>query len=371
MDTSRRTDSLGLTRQCPRPGRFVSSGGAPGKNLTKSFRDACRKSTDLGAAGIICSSQHSHNLRQSAGSMKRLNPLWLPFGIALMLASCSDDEGDSEPVSDDDEASTDDDSDEDDSDGDDGADSDDESSVDGGDSDDDNDPDEESSDAGSADAGGEETEEVFDDGPVTSDDFSAPRLDTRLWRVVDPVGDGTVTLAGTGTDDAHLVLSIPGGTAHDSWDQGNDSLRLMQDAEDTDFSVEAKFVSEPSAQFQTQGILVEEDEANYVRFSVHSEEGVLKAFIATLRDDVPDVRRELTIPETGESYLRLEREGSEWTAVISVNGQDFDPIVTFEFDMGVTAAGVFVGNAEPEPVEYTALVDYFFDNDVPIIPEDG
>src|SRR5262245_43041557 len=46
-------------------------------------------------------------------------------------------------------------------------------------------------------------------GPV-SDDFDSTSLNTGLWTVVNPVGNGTVSLNGT-----DAVLSLPAGTAHD------------------------------------------------------------------------------------------------------------------------------------------------------------
>ena len=54
---------------------------------------------------------------------------------------------------------------------------------------------------------------------ITADDFNTGSLDTQLWNVVDPQGDGTVSLVGAGTPDAHLLLSVPTGTLHDAWTQ--------------------------------------------------------------------------------------------------------------------------------------------------------
>ena len=43
------------------------------------------------------------------------------------------------------------------------------------------------------------------------------------WSVIDPVGDGTVSVPGTGVAE----LSVPAGTAHDAWGT-NGALRISQ-----------------------------------------------------------------------------------------------------------------------------------------------
>ena len=74
------------------------------------------------------------------------------------------------------------------------------------------------------------------------------------WTVEDPIGDGSVTLAG-----GQLSLSVSSGVNHDVWSSGNDALRVMQTAANVDFEMEVKFDSMPSQQYQLQGILVEQD----------------------------------------------------------------------------------------------------------------
>ena len=66
-----------------------------------------------------------------------------------------------------------------------------------------------------------------------SDDFNRPSLGST-WSVVDPQGDGTVSMTGAGTSDARLSLSVPGGVAHDAFNTDN-ALRVMQPAANQDF----------------------------------------------------------------------------------------------------------------------------------------
>ena len=91
-------------------------------------------------------------------------------------------------------------------------------------------------------------------------------LNTSLWTIVDPVGDGTVELAGSGTIDAHLLLSVPQGSVHNAWSGGNQTVRLMQMASDEDMQLEVKFESVPTERYQFQGIIVEQDADNYLRY---------------------------------------------------------------------------------------------------------
>ena len=55
---------------------------------------------------------------------------------------------------------------------------------------------------------------------IVSDDFSAPTLNTSLWTKIDPLGDSNFTIEGTGTTDALLNITIPGGTKHDPFSTG-------------------------------------------------------------------------------------------------------------------------------------------------------
>src|SRR4051812_23639766 len=85
-----------------------------------------------------------------------------------------------------------------------------------------------------------------------SDDFSSGSLNTALWTIVNPVGDGTVSFSS-----ARLQLGLPAGVDHDLWTGGNKSIRIMQNVSVGDFEVEAKFETIPTTQYQTQGIIAE------------------------------------------------------------------------------------------------------------------
>ena len=204
---------------------------------------------------------------------------------------------------------------------------------------------------------------------ILSDDFYTGVLDTSLWEVVDPQGDGTVELVGAGTSDAQLLLSVPAGTTHDAWST-NTTLRVMQPAADEDFEIEVKFESEPTQGYQSQGLLVEQDASNYVRFDVYSDGSSLRAFAATFANGAPTIRVNSPIPSGPTTYLRLGRSGNQWTARYSYDGVSWTTAASFSHALTVWSVGVFSGNFTPNPA-YTAVVDYFFDTSAPVDPEDG
>ena len=63
-----------------------------------------------------------------------------------------------------------------------------------------------------------------------------------------------------------LVLTVPGGTQHDLWTTGNEVPRVVQSANNTDFDVVVKFDNGVSQLFEFQGIIVEQDSNNLIRF---------------------------------------------------------------------------------------------------------
>lgn len=203
---------------------------------------------------------------------------------------------------------------------------------------------------------------------IFSDDFHTGSLDTQVWQVVDPQGDGSVDLVGAGTPDAHLRLSVPAGTDHDAWTD-NTSLRVMQPAEDEDLEVEVKFESQPTQAYQSQGLIVQQDPSNYVRFDVYSSGGSLKIFTATFANGSASIYSNDTISLSGTTYLRLGRVGNQWTAQYSSNGTSWATAASFSHSLAVSSVGPFAGNFSPAPA-FTAVVDYFAETSAPIVSED-
>jgi uncharacterized repeat protein (TIGR02543 family) len=202
---------------------------------------------------------------------------------------------------------------------------------------------------------------------LVSDDFNACELDWGLWRLVDPRGDGTVVVNGT-----QVLLSVPGGVSHDVWSDGNNALRLMQVANDTDFEVEVKFESGVSPAYQLQGILVEQDAGNFLRFDFHGDGVATRVLAVKFVGGTPTIvaNAEVAAANTSPLYLRVKRTGNEWLQSYSLDGQTWVSVASFSQAIQVGQVGVFAGNAGNVPA-HTAVVDYFFNTASPIVPEDG
>ncbi|MEK9136744.1 MAG: glycosyl hydrolase family 18 protein, partial [Bacteroidota bacterium] len=119
---------------------------------------------------------------------------------------------------------------------------------------------------------------------IVSDDFSSFTLNTDRWTFINPLGDATLTMTGTNTQDARVSIFVPAGAPHDVWSGGNYAPRIMQPANNTDFEVEARFESPLTAGHQFQGILVQADSMNYIRFDFVTDGSTTNIFAATFLD---------------------------------------------------------------------------------------
>lgn len=206
---------------------------------------------------------------------------------------------------------------------------------------------------------------------VESDDFSAGTLDSR-WTVTDHVGDGTVALTGQGTADAHLALSLPAGSSHDIWGT-NRSLRVLQPVGDQDFNVDVKFDSVPVSRYQTQGLLIQQDASNWLRFDVYHDGSRLHAYAASTVDGTSARKLDRVVAAVDSVHIRVVREGSTWMMTVQTDDGDPQTIGSFDRAMAPAAVGPFAANhgSGSSIPAFTALVDYVFDPADPIVPEDG
>ena len=174
--------------------------------------------------------------------------------------------------------------------------------------------------------------------------------------------------------DAHLI--VPSSTSHDVWTDGNQSVRLMQPISNLDFEVEVKFDSAVTQQYQEQGIIVEQDNKNFLRFGVFSDGTTARLFAASFDNGAPTTRDNTPISGGAPIWMRVKRSGSKWTESWSIDGTNFSPGTPFTFSLNVSKVGPFATNAgntqlhTPAP-SFTALVDYFFNRASPISPTDA
>ncbi|MCL7413723.1 MAG: DUF1349 domain-containing protein, partial [ANME-2 cluster archaeon] len=205
---------------------------------------------------------------------------------------------------------------------------------------------------------------------IVSDDFSAPTLNTSLWTKIDPQNDATFTIAGTGTSDALLSISIPAGTSHDVWGGNNLAPRIMQSVSNTDFEIEVKFESQLSSQYQMQGVIIQQNDSNFLRFDIFTDGTNIRVFAASFSGGISTKKSDVTIIPGNPLYLRIKRLGDQWAQFYSYDGTHWTTAANFSHPLTVTSIGPFIGNAGSSPPAFTGLIDYFFNAASPIIPED-
>lgn len=213
---------------------------------------------------------------------------------------------------------------------------------------------------------------------IVSDDFSSGVLNTSVWRFTNPRNDVTPGFDGVGAENARLRLTVPGGIEHDIWSTGFTAPRLMQQANNTNFEIEAKFDSPINDVFQEHGMLVaQQGYARTVRTTlVATTTNNTRLYVATFLGLTPTQQININVAAKNAApmWLRVKRTGETWTVSYSTNGTIFTQAGVFTFPMIVDSVGVMAGNAAgagTTPPAYNALIDYFFNTALPVVPEDG
>lgn len=219
-------------------------------------------------------------------------------------------------------------------------------------------------------------------GPTTftSDDFNAKNLKRPLWTLVDPKGDAKLLATGVGTGNATMSLTVPAGSDHDLWSTGDDVPKVMQSATNTDFTLEVKFNSGVSGvtyqRYAVQGVIVKADANNLIRFDFttgneDSTKVFACAFIGGFATPSVKINKGIGLYNIAPLWMRVNRTGNTWTVSYSTNGTSFTSAGSFTQSLTVTQVGFFAGNAGgTTATSHTAVVDYFFNNDAVISPED-
>src|ERR671919_355095 len=189
---------------------------------------------------------------------------------------------------------------------------------------------------------------------IRSDEFDATTLDASVWRFVDPVGDATLTMNGS-----QAVISLPAGVSHDLWTGVNTAPRLLQDVPDQDFEIEVKLDSTMGSAYQLQGIVVEQDADDLLRLEVHHDGSATRLFAAVVEGGVASTAHYSTVASGSPAYLRVKREGNQWTLTHSRDGIDWTSAASFTHTMTVASIGPFVGNSGGSAPAFEGKVDYF------------
>ena len=194
---------------------------------------------------------------------------------------------------------------------------------------------------------------------LESDNFNGGSLDPR-WTFVDPVGDSTLSMTGS-----QASISVPAGSSHDIWQNENWAPRIRQSANNTDFELELKFDSAVASKFQLQGVMAEQDSDNLVRFDFYSNGNRTYIFAATMTAGSPLKRIRVSIVDGVPLYLKVNRQGDQWTESYSYDGVSWTESGSFSHSLTVSSVAVYGGNAGSNPPAHTALVDYFMVDGLP------
>ena len=194
---------------------------------------------------------------------------------------------------------------------------------------------------------------------MVSDNFNG-ELDSNIWSFYDPKSDSVLSTTGTQT-----VISVPAGSNHDLWKNKLFAPRIRQAANNTDFEVEVKFDSTLSAKYQGNGITVEQDLSNLLRFDFYSDGSVIRIFSASFVDGIPNRHIQVVIPNSASLYLRIKRKGDLWTTSYSNDGISWTVAGVYNHQLTVTSVALFAGNAGSSPPEHDALIDYFIIDNMP------
>ncbi len=195
------------------------------------------------------------------------------------------------------------------------------------------------------------------------------------WVFVDsPALDSSFALQGAGTDDAQLRISVPAGSNHEPYNS-IECPRVMQSIDDVDFEIEAKFDSELMLGYQLQGLLVEQDLTNWLRFDVYASPSGTRYFVGSNSATGTQQIVDGSLAASAPYYLRIARSADQWTFKHSPDGVVWATLASFSRSLLVDRVGPFGGNGgvngPASAPAFTALCDYVFDTAAPLSPEDG
>lgn len=176
-----------------------------------------------------------------------------------------------------------------------------------------------------------------------SDPFNQSMLDTSLWTFVDPVGGDSVSMTGT-----QMKLTILGGVTHDpAATPGIDqSVRIKQTIGNNDFISTIKFDSIPTQQYQFEGIMVRQNTNNdFIRFQFGTDGTNLFCNTDKFVAGTPTGVLSTTFTPIGASiWLQVQRNGSTWTQLYSLDGTNYITVGSFSQAYTVNEIDVWGGN---------------------------
>jgi hypothetical protein len=193
-------------------------------------------------------------------------------------------------------------------------------------------------------------------GAPVSDEFTGTNLNTAVWQVSTPVG-GSVAVS-----NGELVLTVPGGSDHDAAVPALDAVQVIQPISNANFDVAVKVDSTLLAAHPSygQGLMVEGDAKDYIRFEVSSGSTV-NLSVNTITGGVQSQKFQISpfssypVP----TYLRLTRVSNNYTAYWGSDGVNWNQVGTFTDSLVVTGLAPYAWNYGATPSQAPALTASF------------
>ncbi len=197
-----------------------------------------------------------------------------------------------------------------------------------------------------------------------SDAFSDAALNTSLWSVVDYRGDALTAIVND-----QLAITVPGGTPHDLWSDGDFLPRVVQTLPNSDvreFIVRYNTgVSGSASTFRFEGMVFEESPSRLLRFDFLNDGSNTRAFAASFFGlEHPVVRFNVSLgpSEIAPLYMRVRQSGALWTLDYSFDGTSWTQAGSFWDFLSPAKVGISTGNSADvglSPPDYTSLIDFF------------
>jgi len=210
---------------------------------------------------------------------------------------------------------------------------------------------------------------------LVTDDFNHCEGLISPWTFVDLMGDGAYSVTGVGTDDAWLNLAVPAGANHDPYGTQMPA-RIVQPVNDVDMQFTVKLESALTQAIQLQGVMVEQDPLNWIRYDLYSDGYNVYAYVATTVAGTTTMQAKLLLTGAVPSYLRVTRVTDNWTMSWSPDpvGVGWTDVAAFDHPVVAMQVGLYGGNNDNGGVAapaHVASFDYFEDSYTPLVVEDG
>jgi cytochrome c len=155
---------------------------------------------------------------------------------------------------------------------------------------------------------------------------------------------------------------VPAGSNHDAFVPALDAIQAIQPISNVNFDVAVKIDSTLVANhpYYGQGLMVEGDAKNYIRFEV-SAGSTVNLGVNTITGGVQSSKLQISpfssypVP----TYLRLTRAGNNYTAYWGSDGVNWNQLGTFTDTLTVTGLAPYAGNYGATPSQAPALTATF------------